>query len=114
MRPRSVACRSKRGALRSIVADATLAGLSQTERAHQWRDLLADRSGARFIFVAHDTTDTLDDFAAGGPERCSAAGYSNAANTARASAGRSGSRAPMSSTVSPGFASPRTHVTTAA
>ena len=38
-----------RAAYRSIVADATLAGLSPTERAHQWRDLLADRSGARFV-----------------------------------------------------------------
>ena len=58
-----------RAAFRGIVADATLAGLSATERARQWRDLLADRSGARFIFVAQDITDALGGFAAGGPER---------------------------------------------
>ena len=58
-----------RAAYRGIVADATLAGLSATERAREWRDLLADRNGARFIFVAHDATDALGGFATAGPER---------------------------------------------
>jgi len=40
------------------------------------------------------------------------AAYASAARMARASAGRSGSRAPIRSTVSPGRASPATHATT--
>jgi GNAT superfamily N-acetyltransferase len=58
-----------RSAYRGIVPEAHLAGLSPVERASEWRDLLAHRGGARFVFVAHDEGDELIGFAAAGPER---------------------------------------------
>jgi ribosomal protein S18 acetylase RimI-like enzyme len=64
-----------RAAYRGIVWDATLAGLSPTERARQWRELLADNSGARFIVVAQDATDGVSGFAAAGPERSGESTY---------------------------------------
>jgi len=58
-----------RAAYRGIVWDATLARLSPVERARQWSEFLTDRSGSRFIVVAHDATDEVSGFAAAGPER---------------------------------------------
>ena len=64
-----------RAAYRGIVAEGTLAGLAPEERAREWRALLTDPSGARFMFVAHDATEGLLGFAAAGPERSSDPAY---------------------------------------
>ena len=58
-----------RSAYGGLVPDAYLAGLSPDERATQWRDFLAEPGAARFVFVAHDESDDLIAFAAGGSER---------------------------------------------
>jgi ribosomal protein S18 acetylase RimI-like enzyme len=58
-----------RAAYRGLVSDAYLASLSPAQRAGQWDGFLADRSGARFVFVADDDVDGLIGFAAAGPER---------------------------------------------
>ena len=58
-----------RSAYQGIVPDAYLASLSPAEREGQWRDVLADDGGARFVLLAQDEADERIGFAAAGPER---------------------------------------------